>query len=164
MSLILYKSRHPPCSLMIFCYFVNVFIQKIVGKCGYAFVYVCECRHPFSSHHNYETHGRGSELSKMSSVKPNPLSLVTLMYFVTSLPDGAACIHPWEHFHDVNQMRNQLVDKCQKEKRSRNTLHQDSQLKTKATSKSEQHDGASMYCRTNENSRTTARGGENTHT
>ena len=160
----MYKSRHPPCSLMIFCYFVNVFIQKIVGKCGYAFVYVCECWHPFSSHHNYETHGRGSELSKMSSVKPNPLSLVTLMYFVTSLPDGAACIHPWEHFHDVNQMRNQLVDKCQKEKRSRNTLHQDSQLKTKATSKSEQHDGASMYCRTNENSRTTARGGENTHT
>ena len=109
-----------------------------------AYVYVCECWHPFSSHHNYETHGRGSELSKMSSVKPNPLSLVTLMYFVTSLPDGAACIHPWEHFHDVNQMRNQVSDKCQKEKRSRNSLHQDTQLKTNATSKSEQHDGALM--------------------
>ena len=56
------------------------------------------------------------------------------------------------------------VEKCQKEKQSRNTLHQETQLKANATSQSEQHDAASMYCRTNENGRTTARGGENTHT
>ena len=38
------------------------------------------------------------------------------------------------------------VEKCQKEKQSRNTLHQETQLKANATSQSEQHDAASIQC------------------
>ena len=139
--------------------------EKNVGKCGYAYVYMyvnAGIRSPPTTITRLMVEGLSCQRCHRSNRTPCHWSRWCILSRHCQM-----VLHVFIHGNTSTmsiRCKFNTVEKCQKEKQSRNTLHQETQLKANATSQSEQHDAASMYCRTNENGRTTARGGENTHT